>query len=262
MPAYDETLARGILAALDEAFPTKVSLRDLKAHLPDFATLADEEWFLAIDALDKMGFVDGIFSRPGFNKVLRGVANLEITMSGREHLGHMLVEVADSLRSESEDVDYLTQLYTKERFDRDLAGSCTEASSARPLALLVIDLDYFKRVNDTRGHDAGDEVLKQAASLVKAACEGKGSCYRWGGDEVAVLLPNYSLVEAKVLAERIRAVFSEARFGDNDERMTVSVGVACVPETTQKCEDLFADADRALYRAKEAGRNAVRVASG
>ena len=101
----DEVLALQILSTLDDAFPIRLSLHELKTCLPDFAIRTDDEWRLAIDALSKMGFIDGIFPRLGFNKMLRGAANLQITETGREHSGQTKSEMTEYIRSAS---PYLT----------------------------------------------------------------------------------------------------------------------------------------------------------
>jgi diguanylate cyclase (GGDEF)-like protein len=155
------------------------------------------------------------------------------------------------------DLDSLLGLYNRGRFDRDLAGLLPEASAQVPLSVIMVDLDGFKQVNDTQGHPVGDEVLKVVASHVKATCSGKASCYRYGGDEMVILLKNYSVGEASALGERIRSGIERAaiKWG-----VTASVGVACFPHTTEKQEQLLADADQAMYKAKNAGRNRVCTA--
>src|SRR6266853_3402176 len=107
--------------------------------------------------------------------------------------------------------DPLTGLFDRGSFDADLTHA-QEYSKADSLSLLVIDLDKFKTIKDTYGHEAGDEVLKKAAGVVRLACEGKGSCYRYGGDEVIVLLPNHNFQQATAVAEQIRVSVAELKF--------------------------------------------------
>ncbi|HEV2176951.1 MAG TPA: GGDEF domain-containing protein [Terriglobia bacterium] len=116
------------------------------------------------------------------------------------------------------DFDSLLRIYNRGRFDRDLENFLLRANSTSPVGLVMLDVDHFKHVNDTyENHRVGDEVLTTVASLASAACAGKGSCYRYGGDEIAILLSNYSAEEAVVLAERIRLAVEAAtsnRFPD------------------------------------------------
>src|SRR5439155_6627339 len=128
------------------------------------------------------------------------------------------------------------------------------------LSLLVIDLDKFKTINDTYGHEAGDEVLKKAAEVVRLPCEGKGSCYRYGGDEMVVLLPNLNFQQATAVAEQIRVGIAELKFEKSPENITASIGMTSYPEVTKTFDDIFSDADAMVYQAKDDGGNAVRGA--
>jgi diguanylate cyclase (GGDEF)-like protein len=157
--------------------------------------------------------------------------------------------------------DDLLPLYRKRQFETDLPKILSEASGYAPVSLLFLDLDYFKQVNDRLGHLVGNEVLLGVASAVKAICAAKGRCYRWGGEELAVLLPNYTCAEAQSLAERIRHGVSKLEFENYPDKMTVSVGVASYPETSTTRERLVDDADNAMYQAKEKGRDQVRAAT-
>jgi diguanylate cyclase (GGDEF)-like protein len=153
--------------------------------------------------------------------------------------------------------DDLLPLYRKKQFDTDLPKLLSESNEHSPLSLLFIDLDHFKQVNDRYGHTVGDEVLLGVASAVKFACGVKGRCYRWGGEELAVLLPNYTSDEAASLAERIRQIVSKLEFQNYPPRMTISAGVSCHPQTSPTNKRLVQDADNAMYQAKQKGRNQV-----
>jgi diguanylate cyclase (GGDEF)-like protein len=142
-------------------------------------------------------------------------------------------------------------------FDADLSHA-SEFQKNDALSLLIIDLDKFKTINDTHGHAAGDEVLKKAASTVRIACEGKGACYRYGGDELVVLLPKHSFQQATAVAEQIRVGIAELRFEKSPGNITASVGMTSYPEVTKKLDELFSDADAMVYQAKDDGGNAVR----
>lgn len=154
--------------------------------------------------------------------------------------------------------DDLTRLLNRGAFDTALRQVVLEAVQRRePLSLVFADIDHFKRVNDTRGHQAGDAVLLEVASRLVKVAEGKGRVYRYGGEELAILLSNHSGEEALAVAERCRRrIEAEPAAG---VAVTMSFGVACVPDHATDGDNLLAAADRALYDAKDRGRNLVRL---
>jgi diguanylate cyclase (GGDEF)-like protein len=159
-----------------------------------------------------------------------------------------------------DELDDRLPLHRRRAFDRDLVELTRAAcGSQSPLALVMIDLDHFKRVNDEHGHPVGDEVLLAVAQLIVKRCAGKGRVYRYGGEEIAVLLPNYSCEEAQGLAERIRKDVAAEPIGSRALSITASLGVAALPDQAQDESALLSAADAALYRAKHAGRNCVRA---
>ena len=162
--------------------------------------------------------------------------------------------------TETKQMDNLLPLWTKGEFARDLPLLMAKAGTGAPLSLLFIDLDHFKNVNDTCGHTVGDEVLKGTANALKIVCEGKGQSYRWGGEELAVLLPNYDSSEAVALAERIREAIGQVQFSGYPNQLTASIGVASYPQISASADELENDADQAMYQAKNAGRNRVCIA--
>lgn len=135
--------------------------------------------------------------------------------------------------------------------------------SSRPVALLAIDVDHFKRYNDTYGHGAGDACLQRVAALLSGSARGETDlAARPGGEEFAVLLPGVDAEAAGRVAERIRALVEKATRAVEaglPEAVTVSIGVAAMPAGGEAAERLLVAADRALYRAKETGRNRVEV---
>lgn len=130
------------------------------------------------------------------------------------------------------------------------------------LAVLMIDLDYFKHVNDTHGHIVGDEVLRTLAASFQDVLRKVDLVARYGGEEFAFILPETGMQESLLLAERIRARVELIRFevGQSMLTMTVSIGVAERHHQDAGIETLFVRADEALYRAKNAGRNRVEKA--
>ncbi len=133
-------------------------------------------------------------------------------------------------------------------------------ADGRPAALLLFDLDRFKEVNDTAGHQAGDRVLEAFARLVSGSLRPSDLFGRLGGEEFACLLTGTSVAETLQVAERIRREFEAIRFPDMPGSATVSVGVAMASNTASDLPALLAIADRALYRAKADGRNRVAPA--
>jgi diguanylate cyclase (GGDEF)-like protein len=158
------------------------------------------------------------------------------------------------------DHDDLLPLLRRKSFDQDLSKFLVDAeSAATPVALLMIDVDHFKRVNDDHGHQVGDEALKSVASAVKHVVSGKGRAYRYGGEEMAVLAINLDAAEAVALGERIRKEIGREKRTSKALEITVSVGVAVYPIHASDARTLVARADGALYRAKNDGRNLTRV---
>ena len=132
---------------------------------------------------------------------------------------------------------------------------------ASELAILLIDLDFFKRINDTAGHLVGDEVLRQLADRIQAGVRTVDIVARYGGEEFVVILPETSAAGAMTFADRLRVAIETHEFpvGEGNLRLTVSIGVSTFPAANvASADDLFARADAAMYRAKQDGRNQVR----
>jgi len=168
--------------------------------------------------------------------------------------------------------DFLTgwhnRRYLQQRLKEELARAQRRAGT---IACLMIDIDHFKAVNDGYGHLAGDNALKEVAQRVNEQIRSMDTAARFGGDELAILLPDASAAEAATLAERIREVIAAVPFAltaEVERTLTVSVGVAALSpgrhETDLKAvaDRLLADADAALYRAKAMGRNRVQMGAG
>lgn len=156
-------------------------------------------------------------------------------------------------------VDELTGLNNKRRLHIDLPAILAAcAHDHRPVALAMIDVDHFKEYNDEHGHPAGDRALRRVAGIVRSCVREQDTVYRFGGEELAVLLPATHLGDAMAIAERIRASVALDAEPDDDRHLTVSVGVASTYDGEP--ESLLESADAALYRAKDAGRNRVEAA--
>jgi diguanylate cyclase (GGDEF)-like protein len=154
--------------------------------------------------------------------------------------------------------DHLTGLFDRKALDQQLRGHFISCSSAGlPFAVLMADIDRFKKVNDSFGHAFGDTVLKSVASTLSSVTSGKGYAYRYGGEEVTVLLPNHTTHEAIAVAERIRRSVESSNI--EGKTVTISIGVSNYPDHATEPNDLLKLADEALYNAKNHGRNLVRV---
>ena len=158
--------------------------------------------------------------------------------------------------------DPLTKLFNRRGFmgiaEKDRKRSVRHGS---PLCTLALDIDHFKRVNDTYGHDVGDSVLVTLADVLQVGLREYDTVGRLGGEEFAILLPETPLVDASALAERLRERVAATTDWAPDETMavTVSVGVAQVLATDNSVQEALSRADTALYEAKHSGRNRVRV---
>lgn len=156
--------------------------------------------------------------------------------------------------------DPLTGLGNRKAFD-EAAHKLVGEDEATPLTLLLIDIDHFKRFNDTYGHLVGDKVLRFVAQTLKRLLKGGDTVARFGGEEFAVLLPGTSLSDAVGIAHTIRRNIESAQLRRNDtgdmlNRLTISLGLAVARER-ESLNDLIDRADQALYLAKKSGRNRV-----
>jgi diguanylate cyclase (GGDEF)-like protein len=179
-------------------------------------------------------------------------------------LGYVLRRQVDELRRLSS-TDPLTGLHNRHALEARLGDEWTAAARTRtPLSLLLIDLDGLKRVNDERGHAAGDRALREVAAAIRMTLRATDLGARWGGDEFAIVAPATPQAAADRLAERLLAHLTR-HSRSADVPMTVSVGVSVrLPgdaRSPASPDDMMRAADEALYRAKTAGRNQVRVAS-
>jgi two-component system, cell cycle response regulator len=175
----------------------------------------------------------------------------------------------DELRQRNQELDHisrtdvLTGLRNRRHVQEYLARLVSLARrTAEPIAVLVVDVDHFKSVNDRHGHDAGDTVLRQVAERMASSVRLEDMVGRWGGEEFLVVLPNTAAEGAAELAERLRQVVAEAPCqlgGGGEVQVTISIG--CAASLTADAGTLVRSADTALYEAKEAGRNRVVVAA-
>jgi diguanylate cyclase (GGDEF)-like protein len=159
-------------------------------------------------------------------------------------------------------IDSLTGIYNRQFFDRQMPVEIERAMrSGSALTLVVLDIDDFKRVNDEMGHKKGDEALVAVAEIIRRNLRKVDMPFRYGGEEIVIMLPGTPEFEALHTAERLRRVINQHRgFRDlngNTRVLSVSIGVAVYPDTARTAEQLFEQADAAMYRAKQRGKNQV-----
>ena len=163
-------------------------------------------------------------------------------------------------------LDALTNLNNRRQFETRLGQEISITKRQKnPLCAMMVDIDFFKKVNDTHGHAAGDEVLRKVASIIKEHLRESDIPARYGGEEFAILLPYTHIDEAKIVGERLRKSVEETPITINQEtveekqiNVTISMGIAEF-NSTETGESLFERADKALYDAKKDGRNQVKT---
>jgi len=157
--------------------------------------------------------------------------------------------------------DALTGVYNRRQFESFIEGEIARASRYnQSVGLAMIDLDHFKDVNDSLGHQAGDHILAELCRVLQEGLRITEIISRYGGEEFAVIIPQADFEVVRVVGEKIRTLVEEHRFiyAGNEIPLTVSVGLAVFPQMAIDKESLIEAADRALYRAKREGRNQVR----
>jgi diguanylate cyclase (GGDEF)-like protein len=170
------------------------------------------------------------------------------------------LRLQETLRSGSER-DPLTDLYNRRHLEISLQRELARAMRhGFPVSLVMLDVDHFKAFNDTNGHEAGDEVLRHVAHVLKRHTRVEDVACRYGGEEFLIVLPACAMDDAYAKAEAIREAIAQLHVvsrGAALPRVTASLGIACYPQDGERMEDLIAGADAALYRAKSTGRNCI-----
>lgn len=195
------------------------------------------------------------------------LARVDVAMRLKHERDHLRETVEEArahaeIAQERAMTDALTGLLNRYGLQRSLSREHAEARRyRRPLACLMIDIDNFKRVNDTYGHNAGDVALQQVATILTEAVRRSDMVFRYGGEEFLALLPETDLEGAVALGEKIRETTASRLFGNGQHifPLTLSVGAANLSDR-ESGNDMIARADLALYQAKEQGRNRVESA--
>ena len=191
---------------------------------------------------------------------LRGRERLAAVLADSMSLALSNIALREKLRTQALR-DPLTGLYNRRYMEDALERHASlSESSHKPMAVIMIDLDHFKRLNDEHGHAAGDAVLRETAAAIIGAIRPSDIACRYGGEELVVILPDCGLDDAMARAEMLRARI-ESLSDIHAMRITASFGVAAAPDAAPDGSSLIAAADAALYRAKAAGRNRVEAAT-
>jgi diguanylate cyclase (GGDEF)-like protein len=180
---------------------------------------------------------------------------------GSKNGGTLSISAGEVIAADPSQLDALLGIPLRGQLEQRLLELVATANSGCPFSVLWIDLDDFKPINDTYGHAVGDEVLQKITSVIKTNCDGKGQPFRYGGDELIVILPNHNLREATATAERLREAISQTSFVNCREKITSSIGVACCQDTTREPKQILEEADKAMYEAKGSGGDGVSVSN-
>lgn len=158
-------------------------------------------------------------------------------------------------------IDPLTQLYNRQFMDEYLKEEINRSERyCQSFSMLIVDIDHFKKVNDTFGHQAGDAVLRKVANMLKQHLRNCDLVFRYGGEEFLIALPSTNLSGAYITANKIRKVFEGEFFDAIQSNITVSIGVS-ERKSHESLDQLIYNVDMALYTAKKNGRNQVRIAA-
>ena len=208
----------------------------------------------------------------GLAEIVAGMLAATRVMEKRNHdleerlnaSSQQVLQLRDELESRTREAltDPLTGLANRKKFDQEMERLAAEsAGGGGPLVLLVIDIDHFKRFNDSHGHVVGDQVLKLLGATLRDGIKGRDVAARYGGEEFVILLPATAMPDAAMLAEALRETVRKKRIlnrstGKDLGEITVSIGLGCY-RPGEPLADFFTRADQALYQAKREGRNRV-----
>ncbi|MBN1150602.1 GGDEF domain-containing protein [candidate division WOR-3 bacterium] len=166
------------------------------------------------------------------------------------------------MKMQSAKYDELTKLYMRDYFNKNARQLFLSADDSSPFSVIFFDLDHFKQINDTYGHQTGDSVLREVSEIIRNETSSSGAACRYGGEEIVVLMPSAEASKAFEIAEKIRKKIERTNFKSegNSLNVTLSSGISEYPKFNSRSEsDLVEQADKALYRAKEEGRNRTYI---
>jgi len=253
------TAGIGLLIAVIAITATLNGVGPLLATTPADTVLLLQEYLavLAFSSLALAALVQEL--RTTHDELDRLNRELEARVATRTQELHLANQHLEALAS----IDPLTGASNRRHF---LEAARIELSRARrqaiPLSVIMLDIDFFKSINDRFGHEAGDKVLVALAATIHATLRGGDIFARMGGEEFIVMLPGQNLSDAFQTAERLRLLIAQSVIPDCPDRITISAGVAELENMREEIDDLLRRADQALYRAKNQGRNKVFVGQG
>ena len=225
-------------------------------HVPILA-IADSEHNKRLLRGLEIGVNDYLLRPVDSNELL---ARARTQIRKRRYTDHLRDNVQNSI--EMAITDALTGLHNRRYMESHLTTLAEQASAhGKPLALMLLDIDYFKSINDRFGHDAGDDVLREFATRVRKSIRGIDLACRYGGEEFVVVMPETDLHVASLVAERLRRSIAGEPFavskGTRRIEVTISIGLTTLEHNGESVADVLKRADNALYRAKHEGRNGV-----
>ncbi|MCI0493742.1 GGDEF domain-containing protein [candidate division KSB1 bacterium] len=195
-----------------------------------------------------------------FNTIMRSVDNTNLLIKLKDY--HTLVVESRKNLSLLAYYDQLTGLFNRRFYDLNIEREIKTAQRQKSqVSLIMIDIDHFKKFNDTYGHQKGDEVLEGVSGIIRSRIRETDFACRYGGEELVVILPDTSITEAQKVAEKIRRSVAELSPIQFDVQVTISLGVAGSSSALNTPDLLFKAADKAVYQAKENGRNRVMMAN-
>ena len=259
--SQDQTLAiMKLTEAAQDAFGMdRVLITDLLAKMMEL--IPDTEAIFEVDIIDGKA-AEGIMDQAREILMIRNLQSLREVNS--------LKETAETLESRTQELeaenkrDALTGLYNRSHLDEVLEKEFQSAKrNSWPLSIAFVDIDFFKKVNDTYGHSAGDTVLRNAAKLLEKSTRDTDVVARYGGEEFVVLMIGNDSEQASVVCDRIVKAFRQAKhdIGDQTISVTASIGIAALfsVKEYEQVQELVDAADQALYRAKQTGRDQVLI---
>ncbi|MEA3290659.1 MAG: GGDEF domain-containing protein, partial [Campylobacterota bacterium] len=219
-----------------------------------------EKHFKRIVVKDQTGQISGVITQ---SELLRIVNNKWLDLIKEK--GNELSKINEKLLKQTAHLekkastDFLTQLHNRRKFDSIISYELQQLKryTKRDLSVILLDIDGFKYINDTYGHNIGDEILKEIAKILKVTLRTSDVACRWGGEEFAIALSETNIESAYLVAEKLRATIENYIFID-ELRITCSFGVSQY-QTTDDYPILFKRADEALYKAKNTGKNKVVI---
>ncbi len=219
-----------------------------------------DKHFKRIVVTDNTGKVSGIVTQTELLRLLNNKWMEIIKQRGTELsiINKKLIERTASLE-EKASTDFLTQLYNRRKFDSLIEYEIKQIKRYhdKDLCLVLLDIDDFKRINDTYGHDVGDIILKEIAKIIKLSIRESDIASRWGGEEFAICLSHTTIQDSLIVAQKIRQTIESFSF-TQELRITCSFGVSQLHSIDSYIE-LFKRADEALYKAKKTGKNKVEI---